>query len=148
MKELVRRLHQKRMRVAPKVFARRTDRDRVAMLERAVGAILKEECVVAIGRVTEQRNRLAHRLLHTRNERGGVERHGIGQRPVDDAMRDTSLDKSPLPEASDQNRIVHECRGVLGHKPVRIDRSSEAGGDRPASRQIECDHDRHPLGAQ
>ena len=108
MEEFVRRLHEERARVTGQVFARRTQGDRVTMLERAIRAVLEQEGVVAIGCSAKQRDGLMHDALHAGQERRRVERRGIRERPVDDTMRHPGFGELPVVKVPDEDRRVHE----------------------------------------
>src|SRR3989442_1205861 len=96
----------------------------------AVGAILELEGVLAIGRATEERDRLVHHRLNSRDERHCVEGRRIREWPIHDAMGHSAFHETPLAEATNQDRRGHKRFGVRGEEQVTISRRAQAGRSR------------------
>ena len=119
MHEFVRRFLDTRVGVARQLLTARTERHRVAMLEpAAVGAIRELKRVLAIRRAAEERDRLMNQAANSGDKCDRVEWRGVGQRPIHDAMGDTTLDEAPLAQVTREDRRVLQHGGathLLGH---------------------------------
>ena len=134
---LVRGLRQQRAGIARERRARRAERDRAAVLERALGPVLEEKRIVAIGCAPEQHDRLASEPLDAANQRRGIERRRVGERPIHHAVRHVVHGETPAPQPPHEQGRVHEDADGRREERVRIEGRLEPGRDLPLGRQLE-----------
>jgi hypothetical protein len=124
VKKLVRGFRCVRVRIFGEVRAECADGHRVGVLERSEGAVLVEEGVVVPRRGAKELDRLARDPFGITHESRRVERHGIGQRPVEYAVRNAIHGKAPAAELADKHGRFDEGPGVRCNDPARVCRDA------------------------
>src|SRR5687768_6612326 len=109
------------------------------MLESAERAILKQEREFPVRCSPEQCDRLATEAFECRNKRGGVERSGIGERPVHDAVRRRVDRVPPAAKASGKYRRIDEDLRTRREERAWVGGGGEARRDLPAPRRLDPD---------
>src|SRR5687767_7436387 len=109
------------------------------MLEPAERAILKQEREFPVRCSPEQCDRLATEAFECRNKRSSVERGGVGERPVHDAVRRRIDRVPPTAKPSGKYRRIDENLCTRREEREWVGGGNEARRDLPASRRLDPD---------